>query len=660
MKTANNTFDKYFNFYQLVAIIMVVVLGVLHIVWADFKLGGVYWFNLDKERNLPTWISGLAFALLGFSGFISFFAEKIINVRQGKVFRYSGAWLSIGFVGLWMSLDEITILHENLFWLETRLLTERFGQAWIYLTQWQVLWAPIIMLVFTFLLVFFVNRFCLNRKVIIYALGGLALWSVALLLEAIRLPFKYESKLGYLWLVLFEEEFELMGAVCIVGAVFQYNREILLNLNEKLRVYFQQRSRIFNKQVIKIILIFYAAVVVGLLGIFAVAKQQVAVGRSEPYLYRKAKRLAVLTQQKKLGEKKEAINIEKVLLPRLVMAGDYLKRNMRANGKFNYSYLPVKDGYRKKYNILRHSGTLFAMLELYEVTKDEELLRKCKLGLEFLESHIKPSRIVKDGKVVVERGKIKLGGNGLAIIAKARYIQITKQYKYLNDAKKLGNWILSSISVKGDFKYHKLYYPSEINTDFRSDYYPGEAILALIYLYEITNDEKWLIEAQRATMYLMEVKYAQGVLADHWLCYALDKLYRIKKNIKYKSFVYKIADHIVARQNIHPENPAWFGSYYRPPRSTPTATRSEALGIAFLLARDFGDSKRAGKYLKALKNGLSFQLRTQFTEQNIKYLPNPKNALGGFKRSLTKNEIRIDYVQHNIASMLFYYRVQNL
>ena len=31
----------------------------------DVKAGGVYWFDLDKERNLSTWFSGVLFFLFG-------------------------------------------------------------------------------------------------------------------------------------------------------------------------------------------------------------------------------------------------------------------------------------------------------------------------------------------------------------------------------------------------------------------------------------------------------------------------------------------------------------------------------------------------------------------------------------------------------------------
>ncbi len=39
------------------------------------------------------------------------------------------------------------------------------------------------------------------------------------------------------------------------------------------------------------------------------------------------------------------------------------------------------------------------------------------------------------------------------------------------------------------------------------------------------------------------------------------------------------------------------------------------------------------------------------------YLRDPRRALGGFHRSLTNYEIRIDYVQHNISAILGLMRI---
>ena len=43
---------------------------------------------------------------------------------------------------------------------------------------------------------------------------------------------------------------------------------------------------------------------------------------------------------------------------------------------------------------------------------------------------------------------------------------------------------------------------------------------------------------------------------------------------------------------------------------------------------------------------------TQFQPESVMYLLDPQEALGGFHNSLTNFEIRIDYVQHNVSSIL--------
>jgi len=109
--------------------------------------------------------------------------------------------------------------------------------------------------------------------------------------------------------------------------------------------------------------------------------------------------------------------------------------------------------------------------------------------------------------------------------------------------------------------------------------------------------------------------------------------------------------------NRTPEYPDWLGSYYRPPRSTPTATRTEGLSAAYFLARDFADLKEAEKILEIIRLAVTFQLQTQFRPESVLYLKDPQRSLGGFHRSLDNFEIRIDYVQHNISSLLSYYRI---
>ncbi|MFW6456842.1 MAG: hypothetical protein ACOC0A_00970, partial [Planctomycetota bacterium] len=139
---------------------------------------------------------------------------------------------------------------------------------------------------------------------------------------------------------------------------------------------------------------------------------------------------------------------------------------------------------------------------------------------------------------------------------------------------------------------------------------------------------------------------------DHWLLYGLNELYRLSPQEEYLEHARRIATTIVESQNLEPRNPAWYGSYYNPPRSAPTATRTEGLCAAYYLENDHGDSDRARKYFRAGRRGMQFQLRTQIGKSTAMYFAKPQRALGGFTFSLNDPRIRIDVVQHNISAML--------
>ena len=150
---------------------------------------------------------------------------------------------------------------------------------------------------------------------------------------------------------------------------------------------------------------------------------------------------------------------------------------------------------------------------------------------------------------------------------------------------------------------------------------------------------------------------------DHWLLMGLNELYRYRENSLYLNQSQRIAESIMylQRDNItrDAEEPEWLGSYYTPPRSTPTAIRSEGLIAAFHLLSDYTDTKITEDILYAISLGIEFQLRTQCTQDNSDHLPNPDRALGGFREDLTSYDIRIDYVQHNISSILGFLVILN-
>ena len=352
------------------------------------------------------------------------------------------------------------------------------------------------------------------------------------------------------------------------------------------------------------------------------------------------------------------------LIQSAIMAGDYLINASIDGGIFAYEYDPLKNTVDiSKYNILRHAGTVYSMLKLYNDTKNEQLLKMSEKSLAYLLSFV---RSFENASCVAYNNEIKLGGNALSIIALVEYTKLTDNEKQLTTIQSLAKYIKQSQKETGEF-ICKRYYPTGETSDFISQYYPGEAILALCRLYDLDKNETWLDTAENGAKYLIQIRDANyskyELVHDHWLLMALNELYRNRDNPLYFNHSMRIAESIInmQRDGINKESvhTNWIGSYYTPPGSTPTATRSEGLIAAYELAKDFGNTTTVEKIYNAIELGIKFQLQTQFRTEEVINLPDPQQAIGGFHESLTDYNIRIDYVQHNICSILGLYHIIN-
>ncbi|MBI5202919.1 MAG: hypothetical protein HY925_15105 [Elusimicrobia bacterium] len=333
----------------------------------------------------------------------------------------------------------------------------------------------------------------------------------------------------------------------------------------------------------------------------------------------------------------------------------YLKDSIGADGRFTYIYDPVHDKVPDQYSLLRHAGSILPLFELQRSKPDPAAMAAAKRALSWLLAQAKPCPKGK-GLCLVEKEAVSLGGNALGVLALARCLQLAPEPAFEEPMKKLALWLLDSQSSDGDFA-HKVDYPSGRVRKFRSDYFSGQAILALIELYKVDRDAKWLDAAERAVGFLREARDRKVPVArlphDHWLLQGLDELQRQRPKPEHPAYAMRLADSILGAQNQAPGDPPdWRWGWGRPPRSTPAATRAEGLCAAYRLARDFGEEARAAKIRSSLERALEFQIQTQIGPETAMYLKDPKRALGGFRRSLDVLELRTDYTQHNLASLL--------
>jgi uncharacterized protein YyaL (SSP411 family) len=325
----------------------------------------------------------------------------------------------------------------------------------------------------------------------------------------------------------------------------------------------------------------------------------------------------------------------------------------KPDGSFHYYYDAATDRVEpRRYNIVRHAGTALSLLDLYAATRDGRYLASSRRAITFLKTRFRAARSGGAVYVLDYDGKAKLGANGLALAALARQIHLDRKLADRRNATRLAHLILVMQHNDGSFEM-RYRLQSADEQAFESLYYPGEALLGLIRLFSVNGDQRLLGAARRGAGFLIESQQRMNPPPpDAWLMQALGELYKTGPEAKYASHAMALAEAMIAEQYDDNDGADYAGGFGPgPPRATPAASRAEGLVSAYRLARSTGDP-RAAKIATALKACARFQLTQQFTVENSTSLPNPARARGGFREGPASGRIRIDFVQHNISSLL--------
>ncbi len=367
-----------------------------------------------------------------------------------------------------------------------------------------------------------------------------------------------------------------------------------------------------------------------------------------------------------------------VLLQRTVWAADHLMSSISADGKIRYRYKVASDRDSSSYNLLRHGGTTYSILQAYDRTKFEPYLLASEQAMQYLFGHMDSDRrtgpylpedhpsfgdslfIVSPPDRDAPDGKVKLGGAGLALVMIDQYVEATGDVEtYRQQAQDLARFLVASQKEDGEFVYFPPRTPGgPVTSTDDSAYYPGEAILGLIRLYSWDRNELWKDTAVRAADWLIDVRDAgkgpERLANDHWLMLALSYLYEYTEDQRY-------VDHSIAlcraveyqylkREKYWDIHPDYRGGYYDPPRSTPAATRGEGLGAVL-------DTCRLAKIdcdwiEDLLVDTARHEMLSQYDPDMSYWMKNRPKAFGGWAGGLLDMDIRNDFVQHNMSSVI--------
>lgn len=332
----------------------------------------------------------------------------------------------------------------------------------------------------------------------------------------------------------------------------------------------------------------------------------------------------------------------------ITSSSKFLSNLVGEEGKFIYGYYPTYDRELTSYNILRHAGTTWSMILQYKITKDETLLPIIDKTINYLLSNIK----YKDNNTayVIEKKdkEIKLGANGIAIIALIEYMDEFNNDKYSEVVNCLGNGILQLLNYETGQYYHVLNYPSYTEKEeYRTVYYDGEATFGLAKLYGFSKDKKWLEAAKSAVENFIKNDYTQ--YKDHWVAYAMNEITKYDLDERYFTF---------ALRNVQVN----LDSIYN--QQTTYHTFLELLMASFdlydrIIENDikvsYLDEFDVQHFIETIYYRAQYMLNGYAYPEYVMYLANPSKILGSFFIRQDNFRVRIDDIQHNVDGYYYYY-----
>lgn len=242
-------------------------------------------------------------------------------------------------------------------------------------------------------------------------------------------------------------------------------------------------------------------------------------------------------------------------------AASYLVRASHPTGKFDYQVTKDSSGNptlnSTKYNILRHAGAVYALVQ-YCTAVSVENKSMCKKdiprvvaranawlrenAIRKVETSVAGKResfhavlacaSIENPEAAMNGGnhcEVKLGGLGLALVALMAERKLTRIPGH-NELEASGiAWMIASIMQRKEGSFYSYWDPMIQKPDNHriSLYYPGEAILGLIEYYVATNRPLYLDAALRGMVALhrRRLDLAPGeVECDHWALIATAKL----------------------------------------------------------------------------------------------------------------------------------------
>ena len=347
-------------------------------------------------------------------------------------------------------------------------------------------------------------------------------------------------------------------------------------------------------------------------------------------------------------------------LERAVREGaDYLVRALGSDGMFRYHYAPLLDrNVRDPYNWPRHAGTAYSLALVGRILEEPRYTDAAKRALARFEEQLTEGP--EGSRCLLSRGNCYLGSSALGLLALAEYRIASGDSTFDATGRQVAAFLEQMVKDDGFF-YHTWYPEEGIDKEHMKLYASQQAVFALGRWAAAVDDEEAYAVAERGMDYLAGPywdfflgSYFFGM--EHWTCLAAEEMYKKFPKPEYAEICLGIGTHYdnithEPGETPFPEDVGGMSiTHFFTPHAGGTATATEAMVSALILGEATGtdvDDIRAQVY-----DSYAFLLRDQISEDDLFWMPDKENALGGFFETQSKPTIRIDNVQHSISAIV--------
>jgi orotate phosphoribosyltransferase len=332
-------------------------------------------------------------------------------------------------------------------------------------------------------------------------------------------------------------------------------------------------------------------------------------------------------------------------VPRLTaLLADYLLRHRRDDGIPYVRYEPFSDTLSEGVDLARFAHWVWTLARAHRVLGRADLGEAASRGLRLLLQYL-----VED-----EGGKawLKHEAEDAPSISEVAFLllalcELPADPATHARARPLAATLWSSIDLHGRFATHR----NATAPDSYQDYLPGQALLALACA---TRAGLTALDGQRlaraVSFYGHRFRYRRDWGQVSWLAQAFAAWSEVASDGSLADRAFEIADWALRFQSK--KTGGFLNDHQADTPGYTTGVYLEAIAAVRQLAERRGDLDRRKRYDAACERAVTFLDRLIYQDRDRVLLPNPAWALGGVRASLDASEVRIDFVQHALASLL--------